>query len=229
MDSDSEWPRGVVRVQPPWILRGDAFLAVTASPAELNLADGGIASELRGIYNNLFNAVVIADYRESPIGPFRELLYIPGRFRFGLDDERMSITRGYANTEVARLNRRAYWGVRSRLATISRTTGGDNSDVFAIGERPFARFGFETFGPDIALNGHTIPEAFRAFAQLEGDRRLLYTLAITGTMRAARFEPQMLDASMFPDMAKREFLLGLKISNFLAEFPLAHTNNWTTA
>ena len=81
----------------------------------------------------------------------------------------------------------------------------------------------------MALHGSTIPQAFRAFAQLEGDRRLLYTLGITGTMRAARFEAETIDASMFPDMCKREFLLGLKISNFLAEFPLAHTSNWTTA
>src|SRR5689334_3406000 len=89
MENEAEWPRGVARVEPPWLMRGDAFIVLTASSTELNLADASIPSALRGVYHNLFNVMVLADYRESPVGPFKELLYIPGRFRFGDDDERM--------------------------------------------------------------------------------------------------------------------------------------------
>lgn len=227
-EGEEAWPRGIARARPPWLLRGDAFLVLTASPAEVNLVDAGIPAALEGIYRSLFNVMVVADYRESPVGPFRELLYIPGRFRFGVDDEPMSITRSYATTEVAQLNRHAHWSVPSGLATISRTPNAGR-DVFSAGEQPFASFAFEAFGPELPLNGRVIPPAYRAFAQLAGDRTVLYTLAITGTMRAARFLPQKFDARMFPDMSKREAVLAIKISDFLAEFPAAHSTSWTTA
>lgn len=228
-DGEVEWPRDIARAAAPWLLRGDAFLVLTASTTEQNLADASINPSLRGVYNNLFNALVLADYRESPVGPFRELLYIPGRFRFGVDEERLCISRSYASSEVARVNRREHWGVPSALAPITRTAPRSDREEFRVGDDGFASFAFETFGPDLPLNGKVIPRAFRAFAQLEGDRTFLYTLAITGTMRAARFEPLGFDVTRFPDMSQREMVLAIKISDFLVEFPAAQAATWTTA
>jgi hypothetical protein len=225
----SGWPRGVTRADAPWLVRGDAYILLTTSEREVNVADAGIDSALEGIYNNLFNAMVVADYRESPIGPFRELLYIPGRFRFGFDDEPMSITRGYANSEAGLWNRRAHWGVPAQFAEITRQPLPTQGDHFAVGATSFASFSFEVFGPDQPLNGKVIPRAFRSIGQRCDDVTLLYTFAITGTMRAARFIPHAFDSSMFPDMAKREFVACIKICDFLAEFPLVSTMAWTTA
>jgi hypothetical protein len=226
---ETDWPRGIARVQPPWFLRGDAFLVLTISPTETNLADAAISNEMAGIYNNLFNVMVVADYRESPIGPFRELAYIPGRFRFAFDEERMSITRSYATTEAGVLNRRAHWGVPTEFAEIVTKREPSDHEHFSVGQGKVADFSFECFGPSVPLNGKVIPPALRSFGQLRDDMTLLYTLGITGTMRAARFIPHSFDASRFPDMTKRQLVVSIKVSDFLAEFPLTTTLGWTTA
>jgi hypothetical protein len=223
------WPRGVARAEAPWLLRGDAFVVFTTSSTETNLSDAGIPHELRGIYHNLFNVMLVADCRESPVGPYRELLYVPGRFRFSFDDERLSVTRSYISTQAGAMNRRANWNVPSKLSEISIRSDHPDHAAFSVGRDGFAAFSFELFGPELPINGKVIPEAFRIFGQLRKDVTLLHSLSVTGTMRAARFTPHSFDTSMFPDMKKRELIAAIKISDFLLELPAAQSLSWVLA
>jgi hypothetical protein len=229
------WPRGVVRAAAPWLVRGDAYVVFTSSPAEVNIADAGIPHELWGVYNGLFNVMLMANCRESPVGPYRELLYVPGRFRFSFDEERMSVTRSYVSTQASLLNRRANWNVPSDLAEIRNHSRDEHHDEFHItrpgagGPNAFAHFSFEMFGPELPVNGRVIPEAFRMFGQLRKDVTLLHSLAVTGTMRSARFTPHAFDPHAFPDMKRRQVVAAIKISDFLLDLPAATTMAWTLA
>ena len=86
LQPDSMLP-DVPRHPAPWNLRGSAWIIALKLPPGAPARDAflppGLARQGRGLASYL----MYVDYAESKCGPYRELLFIPGAFRFAVGEQ----------------------------------------------------------------------------------------------------------------------------------------------
>lgn len=101
----------------PWTCKGEAFWLLTytsqSSAAEpLSSAAFGPLEESAfrdvsksGTFKGGLGSIMVVRYTSSPVGPYDELLYIPGKFTVPLTgEEKMRITRIYVSTKASVYN-----------------------------------------------------------------------------------------------------------------------------
>jgi hypothetical protein len=99
----------------PWFLRRGGFL-----PPELG---EGFEGQL--------GVLMLVDYRWSPVGPYRELLFAAGRnlrWRHHL----FSITRIYVSTAASAVSGRENWGIPKRTAEFEVIPGKDGAERVVV-------------------------------------------------------------------------------------------------
>src|SRR5829696_1207094 len=65
----------------PWTLTGEAYIVMLELPQPMLRERSFIPDALRDKLEGRYSLLMVVDYRSSNIGPYRELLFIPGRFR----------------------------------------------------------------------------------------------------------------------------------------------------
>jgi len=92
---------------PPWKLEGRGIILL------YNLKKSCLSPYLSTIdahHLGGFSVLMLVDYQTSPIGPYHELLFIPGKFRMGK-------TSGYhisfirVSTEISTINGTHHWAI----------------------------------------------------------------------------------------------------------------------
>ncbi|MCB0596005.1 MAG: hypothetical protein H6557_24550 [Lewinellaceae bacterium] len=90
--------RSALSFPAPWALRGEGAMLFYRLPRAFAQEHGGIPERLAPSFQGFVACVMLADYRESPVGPYRELLFIPGLV--GTErGRRFSITRIYVDSQ----------------------------------------------------------------------------------------------------------------------------------
>jgi hypothetical protein len=103
---------------PPWRLHGNGFIFPLWAHRAYNLEHGFIQRELRDAYRGGFGAWMLVRYADSAAGPYDELLYMPGTFRYrGRSYKR--ITKIYVSSERAMHGGIRNWGIPKELASFS--------------------------------------------------------------------------------------------------------------
>jgi hypothetical protein len=103
------------RVPAPWKLTGDAHILLYKLSREFIRTKAFVPASLMPYYLGGPAAWMLVNYTTSDIGPYHELLFIPGRFRIG-DHSGYMITRIYVSSEVSAVNGRHNWGLPKRVA-----------------------------------------------------------------------------------------------------------------
>ncbi|KAJ7018342.1 hypothetical protein C8F04DRAFT_1151892 [Mycena alexandri] len=123
----------------PWDLQvseGYAFvLAPLVSTAFLppGFANPLEAPELRpGIILPDIGLIIITRYSAAPVGPYDELIYIPGRWAYNLTDSGLRITQIYVSTNASVSNGRTNWNIPEHLADFDFTTSADGSTTVTV-------------------------------------------------------------------------------------------------
>lgn len=169
---------------------------------------------------------MFVDYRHSDAGPYRELLFIPGRFRVPAG-RRWSITRIYVSTAISVQSGRANWGIPKRLGEF-RVDGepGERQRVTVSDEgRRVARLEFEPVGPRFPVSGSLLPASLRSLTQLSGDRCFEFAPKARGRIRAARLLCAESDPALFPAPGGGRMLRAFCVPEFRMEFPQARISS----
>ena len=84
----------------PWSLSGDGYMIFYKFTREFVAQFGFVPPELEGRFDGYLGSVMLVNYQSSPVGPYRELLFIPGKFKVenGLVTRPQSITKIYVNS-----------------------------------------------------------------------------------------------------------------------------------
>ena len=110
MDTPSLIAHGNTIVPAPWKLRGDGYMFMIKLPLPRGRAELFAPTELAEARFGQFGWVMYVDYAASPVGPYRELLFNPGTFRFGA--RRLpSITKIYVSSQASVDSGRHNWGI----------------------------------------------------------------------------------------------------------------------
>ncbi|GAB3639487.1 acetoacetate decarboxylase family protein [Spirosoma arcticum] len=94
-------------------------------------AQGFLAPYQQRAYWGWVGTVMLVDYETSPVGPYQELLFVPGLFRFG-DTTSFSIAKIYVSTRASVWNGRQNWGIPKELAHFSFVLNSDGSRTISV-------------------------------------------------------------------------------------------------
>ncbi|KAI0391593.1 hypothetical protein F5Y17DRAFT_440000 [Xylariaceae sp. FL0594] len=117
----------------PWTLRGTVY-SITLLPASAELPakaypplERKSATFTQGEYVGILGMIQIIRYTESPVGPYDELLIVPGYFKNQRDGEtlkRVRVSRIYVSQKYTAWNGRINWNIPKHLARFDWTDNG---------------------------------------------------------------------------------------------------------
>jgi hypothetical protein len=213
---------GVMRHPAPWNLTGRGYIILYRFPKDFIIAQGLIPTFLGTSFTGGLGAVMLVDYTESNVGPYGELLFIPGRFHFR-GKKLHCITKIYVSTRESVENGWENWAIPKELADFHFTlpphtkrtekifVAKDNEPIIGVvlkhGRLPFP------------IHTKLIP-----FPLLQEKNGKLYYTGFTGKGIAtfARIEDINVNPRLFPDITSFRPFMAVRIDNFAITFPPPH-------
>lgn len=213
-----EEPRQIV--PPPWTLTGNGLILVCHFSSEFVRRHGFLADYQQEAYRGWFGTVMLVDYETSGVGPYRELLFIPGLFRLG-DKMGFSISKIYVSTFDSVWNGIENWGIPKELADFHIVHNADGSTVHRVSleGQTFFEIRTKAWGPNFPVSTRLFP-LFRVLQQRRADLLLTRPVA-SGLARLTHIEDIKVNPGLFPDLSRISPLAVLTVENFRMTFPLA--------
>ncbi len=202
---------------PPWQLTGDGFIWLFRFSRAFVEREGFMADWQRARLASALGAVMLVDYRQTNVGPYRELLFIPGRFRVG--GRRMfSISKIYVSTEASVRGGVENWGIPKEMASFARERRGDGSECFsaALDGRVFFSAELAPFGPRFPISSSLVP---LTVAQARRGDLLITRSTARGWARLCRARALRVDGAYFPDLSRLRPIAVIAVSGFRMTFP----------
>lgn len=204
---------------PPWKLRGEGYILVYRFSKKYLQYRNILSEEELEHFKGGFGAVMLVDYKSSPVGPYQEILFIPGKFRenskTGYRVKKISVS-----TLISVINGRENWGLpknHAQFRFINERKGKETVSVTAKGISYF-RATFKPFGPFIPVSGVFLtPTLLQDYL----GRIFLTRIRASGEVRAAKMRHLHIDPKLFPPIMDRKPLMVLKVTDFSMLFPEA--------
>ncbi|ESK93309.1 hypothetical protein Moror_14515 [Moniliophthora roreri MCA 2997] len=133
---------GIQIAPAPWKLRGRTW-SFTLSPIPKNSSfpAGWAASwQAEALADQEFvggpGLIMVVQYDDSPVGPYDELVYVPGRFKHKDGTEALRITRVYVSTRESTENGRRNWNIPKEVAKFKYTKDPSSPDTWSLSVYP---------------------------------------------------------------------------------------------
>ena len=204
---------------PPWTLHGNGIVMLAHFPEPFVRQHGFMADFQRVSYRGWLGAVLLVDYETSDVGPYCELLFIPGLFRLG-GKATFSISKIYVSTAESVMNGIENWGIPKEQADFSITTAPDGAKTYTVSHdgTPFFSVTVRSFGPRFPVTTRLLP-GFRVTQQRRDDLLLTAPVA-AGTGQLASVRDVEVNSSQFPDISRGWLLATLAVTDFTMTFPV---------
>ena len=201
-------------VPAPWTLRGEGIILLFRFKKEWITKAGNLPEHLEGKFKGGFGYVMLVDYQESPVGPYRELLFIPGKFG---KEKLQAIKTIFVDSEASTVNGRANWAIPKQTVDFNwqKEKGLDKVEVSLNGKQVF-RASIRSGGISFPMSTALLPIRLRQ--ELE-DKVLFTQPEGKGWGKLARIQDLEVDPQLFPDIRGIKPLLALKVSPFTLTFP----------
>lgn len=203
---------------PPWKLDGEGIIFPFFANREYNLKHGFIAPEDRDSYLGGLGAVMLVNYTTSDVGPYYELLYIPGDFtKNGKKYKR--ITRIFVSSMLSVREGIKNWAIPKELADFTWRREGDLTRV-EVSQKGvgFFRAGSKTMGFGFPVTTAILP--FSLLQRAPG-AYLETKLAGKGRGRLTRLLELGVNDAIFPDPRAAGFgKFGIHATPFQLTFPI---------
>ncbi len=205
---------------PPWNLVGNGFILIFKFPRDFVLSNGFIPPFLEKHYQGGFGAVMLVDYHQSDVGPYHELLFIPGLFDYG-GSKRYSITKIYVSTIESVVNGQENWGLPKELANFIVDSRPDGSQNITIGRdgQTFLAATFKSNAIKIPINSRIMPLNL-SLVQQQHDKTMITRPHATGWVGLGKLVSIAIDDRYFPDFKAIKPLSVIRAHEFKMVFPV---------
>lgn len=204
----------VLKSPAPWRLKGVGILLVYKLKREWVETYGNLPKHLKGKFKGGLGMLLLANYSESPVGPFHEILFIPGKFR---KSRKQAVTRSFSDKEVSTQNLRSNWGIPTENVEIAWDTT-PNQDRIRL-----AKNGDIFFSADFESGGLSFPlsTAFLPLRLCQTWNKLKYFTRLSGSGWGKLVKIKQLDLNpdLFPDIRGIHPLFAIKVNPFFIRFP----------
>ncbi len=209
----------------PWKLTGEAFVSVYKFSKKIVKDHCFMADYQADNWRGGLGTVMLVNYKSSNVGPYFELLFIPGiinlkKINLQKIKSGFSISKIYVSSQASVDNGISNWGIPKELADFQWTI----SDSGAIEIKVF-KDNQLFFDAKIHKNKFRIPVT-TSFLPLKiiqklGDQFFLTKPKASGKMAFAKLKNIQIDPAFFPKIALIKPLISVNISNFKMIFPKA--------
>ena len=206
----------------PWSLKGRAYVCALALPDSLRRQQGGTAAAL-GPASGGLGMVMLVDYQRSEVGPYRELLFMPGPCRFPDGQRRWSIGRIYVSSDDSAVNGNRNWGLDKRVASFQVAPGRHGERVTVhYQEREIARLTLKPRGPALPILGPWLPDRWRRLGQIRDQRCFTFSPSVRGRLGFATLSDAWGNGDDFPQLQHGVSRGALYLPDFRMNFPKAN-------
>lgn len=215
-------PSGLGVYPAPWQLTGTGYILAYHFPRDFVQKQGLLPPALAGAFAGGPGAVMLVNYETSAAGPYRELLFVPGRFR-SRGRRFFSISKIYVSTWESVVNGRRNWGIPKEKAKFDfeKLAGGQERVTVAQEGHIFAEFIFRAGGPRLHVSTRVFRTGLRTLIEPWNGRNYFTTPNGHGRIQPCRLVKASLDAAFFPDVSSFTPLACIKAGGFHLEFPPA--------
>jgi hypothetical protein len=213
----------MIHSPPPWNLRGDGYILLYRFSAQTQLGGqaGFVPPELQPHFRGGLGAVMLVDYKDTPVGPYHELLFIPGFFDFH-GQSFPSISKIYVSTWASIVNGRENWRIPKEEAQFASYQRG-NVERIRI-QQPdgslIADITLEMSRWRFPITTGVVPPALRTVVQNDPIKSYEITLAGQGWAQPTHLHHVRVDPTYFPDFTQGQLLTAVRVSNFSLTFPV---------
>lgn len=194
-----------------------------ASPARHALLPSGLEAGRRPGLSFL----MFVDYTQSDCGPYRELVFVPGTYRFVDGRRHLTVSRILVSTVESAVNGRRNWGLPKERADfeVEYGTGARSDDRIAVrsGGHLLSELRLSAWPLPFPLGTRFVPRALRTFAQRLEHRDHFFTPSAQGWFRPGILISWQFDPGLFPDVSGARVLAAAKVVRFSMTVPEART------
>ncbi len=186
------------------------------------MADPAIEHIMVPALRSRFSVLMLVNYEHSNVGPYQELLYIPGSAQ--IDGRRhLTISNIWVSSQASVDNGRRNWGIPKQLANFQWQTLTDG------GQRVRVEHGGQTLidlryqGKGWACPVHTalVPSFMRTLVQSLNGQRFVYTPSAKGRCKLASVQQISTPSGLFPAIQSSDVVAAFEASQFQMTFPVA--------
>ncbi|MCG6169395.1 acetoacetate decarboxylase family protein [Leptospira sp. FAT1] len=203
----------------PWDLKGEGFLFPLWAKKDYNREMGFFSDEDSKQYKGGLGSLMLVNYETSDVGPYYELLYIPGNFEYK-DESYKRITRIFVSSQKSVEEGILNWAIPKERADFVWMKEGNLTKISAY------RNGKEFFRVTIATKGFSFPVSTKilpyTLLQKSPEGYLQTQFIGKGKGRIATIQEIWSDEAVFPDAIKGGmFKTGIHANPFELVFPVA--------
>ncbi|MEQ1438946.1 acetoacetate decarboxylase family protein [Fontimonas sp. SYSU GA230001] len=212
----------VIDAPAPWRLQGRGYVSLLRCPADLLDGHSFVPESLRGKRSRApYALMMFVDYASSPVGPYHELLFIPGSFAFEDGRRHLSISRIFVSTLDSVVNGQRNWGIPKDVAQFEVRYGDHGLDRVRVSRNGtcFAELAYTSWPLSLPVATALLPASWHTLAQHDRGQTFIYRPSARGWMRPARLVERRFDAFEFPDVASADVLATVKLTHFDMTFP----------
>lgn len=204
----------VLKSTAPWRLKGQGILLIFKFSRDWVARKGHLPKHLKDKFKGGLGLILLTNYGDTPVGSFRELLFIPGKFR---KTRKHAITTTITDTTVSAQNGLANWGIPKEVFPFNWETHRHYDRVSVI------RDGSPIFSAEFETIGMTFPFSTAFFplriCQTFNKMKYFTRLSGSGWGKIARVKSLEVNPAYFPDIRGITPLLAIKINSLLMRFP----------
>ncbi len=200
---------------PPWDLEGEGFI-LPFWANEKKVFNWMSEQEQKDFVGGL-GAIMFVNYKSSNVGPYYELLFIPGDFQYK-GEHYKKITKIYVSSQLSLQEGRKNWGIPKELAEFEWKSQGDVTFIKAWNETGSLSVQLSKYFISFPISTALLP--FTLLQNLDG--LLLKTRFIgKGMGKLSSVETWQTEGNFFPSLSQvaKLRLPALQVSPFSLVFP----------
>jgi hypothetical protein len=200
----------------PWKLQGEGIIVIYKFSKKWVETHGNLPDHLKGKFKSGLGYLMLVNYQNSPVGPYKELLFIPGKFA---PHSKQSITTIYVSSEASTQNGHANWGIPKETLPFSwekkegkeliQVKDGEQV-VFSCEVKP-SKIPFPISTSLLPIDLHQFWDGVDFFTKPSGN----------GWGKRASITNLQIDPAYFPDISTQKPLFAVKVDPFRINFPEA--------
>lgn len=198
----------------PWKLQGEGFVLAFRFKKSWVQENPLFTEDQKRKFAGGLGYLMLVNYHRAPVGPYYELLLIPGKFR---PNGRHAISHIFVDLEASTKNGRYNWGIPKKTAPfIWQKEGRSESIGVGTDEEPIFFVEIEVKKIPFPVSTSMVP--IRLEQELDGKTYLTNPTG-NGWGRFAKIRKMKINSDFFPDISRLKPLFCVKVKPFHLIFP----------
>ncbi len=203
----------------PWHLSGNGYILLYYFGSSFLEQKGFMAPFQTENLRLRVGAVLLIDYKTADVGPYQELMFIPGFFNFR-GWRSFSISKIYVSSRESQLNGQQNWGIPKELAdfNVQELPGGRSRWQVKTGEGIFFDATLKTRPTAFPFSSRLLP--WSRIVQEKNGRLVLTAPSATGKLKPAVVQQITASPEAFPPIQEAKQVGAFKFQDFRMKFPV---------